>query len=510
MVTDSRIFFLGPKRNDYWIEMKKRPCGECSGCRGEIIDDPIIRDPFLPDNSGKVDINKPLELTTPCIRPISYPVTHYNSTYKTWTALLATGSGFVSSTFEFLSNSDTNYQFLFHDLNGDKLPDLAVKSGTQISVHLNQNGKLNTMAESAKVTVDSESHFITGTIGDGYSCRTSQLLSIKDATVTPISFTRNDARGRMLTGMINSYGVIEKFDYENLTNGSMYWTTSDYSVGFPYNKLYIDVNMVSNAYSIYNGKYISSVSYYYNDAVAHRQGLGFCGFRKIRIYDNNRGIQTEQTFDPMKFGFITQVVTPTAESSYSYHMVTLSNKVVRMISSSKEEKDKLKNVSVNSSCVYDVYSNVTKETSVYSDGLTITTDNSYQNIDNGTTYRIGLLYDQAKTKDGLTWAGRNYIPVFDNNQLPIVTVNYVNGKSASQVNRSYKDGLVTQELLTEYGAATTLKTLYEYDSYGRVIKKTTPLNLVSTYAYNPKGLLYSVKIIKNWKPRSNMMIGVEK
>lgn len=169
-------------------------------------------------------------------------------------------------------------------------------------------------------------------------------------------------------------------------------------------------------------------------------------------------------------------------------------------------------MTVNSSCVYDVYSNVTKETSVYSDGLTITTDKSYHNIDNSTTYRIGLLYDQVttKTKDGLTWVGRNYIPVFDNNQLPIVTVNYVNGKSASQVNRSYKDGLVTQELLTEYGAATTLKTLYEYDSYGRVIKKTTPLNLVSTYAYNPKGLLYSVKIIKNRKPRSNMMIGVEK
>lgn len=199
-------FLLGPKKNDYWIEMKKRPCGECSGCRGEIIDVPIIKDPFLPNNGGKVDSDKAFEFTTPCIRPISYPVTHYNSTYKTWTALLATGSGFVSSTFEFLSNSDTNYQFLFHDLNGDKLPDLAVKSGTQISVHLNQNGKLNTVAESAKVTVDSDSHFITGTIGDGYSCRTSQLLSIKDATVTPISFTRNDARGRMLTGMINSYG----------------------------------------------------------------------------------------------------------------------------------------------------------------------------------------------------------------------------------------------------------------------------------------------------------------
>lgn len=72
-------------------------------------------------------------------------------------------------------------------------------------------------------------------------------------------------------------------------------------------------------------------------------------------------------------------------------------------------------------------------------------------------------------------------------------MNYVNGKSASQVNRSYKDGLVTQEFLKEYGATTSLKTLYEYDSYGRVIKKTTPLNFVSTYTYNPKGLLYSVK-----------------
>ena len=64
---------------------------------------------------------------------------------------------------------------------------------------------------------------------------TSEFLSIKDATVTPISFTRNDARGRMLTGMINSYGVIEKFDYENLTNGNKYWTTYGYSPTFTYN-----------------------------------------------------------------------------------------------------------------------------------------------------------------------------------------------------------------------------------------------------------------------------------
>ena len=497
-------FLLGPKKNDYWIEMKKRPCGECSGCRGEIIDDPIIRDPFLPNNGGKVDIDKAFEFTTPCIRPISYPVTHYNSTYKTWTALLATGSGFVSSTFEFLSNSDTNYQFLFHDLNGDKLPDLAVKSGTQISVHLNQNGKLNTVAESAKVTVDSDSHFITGTIGDGYSCRTSQLLSIKDATVTPISFTRNDARGRMLTGMINSYGVIEKFDYENLTNGNMYWTTSGYSTTFPYNKLYMDINVVSNTYSFYGNTYLSSKSYYYNDAVTHRQGLGFRGFRKITMHDNMKGTQVELTFDPMKFGVITQLVNPMSEASYYYTVSIASNKVAKIALSNKTEKDKLKNTTVSSNYIYDTYGNVTQETVTYSDGLIVTTNNSYHNTNDASTYRIGFLYDQVttKTRDGSTWVDRKYIPVYSN-QLPVVKVHYANNKAISQVSYSYQDGLVSQESLREYASTTNLITKYEYDSYGRVIKKIDPLGLIETYTYNSKGQLSSMKNHKNQETSFN-------
>ncbi|MBS5698648.1 MAG: VCBS repeat-containing protein [Bacteroides cellulosilyticus] len=497
-------FLLGPKKNDYWIEMKKRPCGECSGCRGEIIDDPIIRDPFLPNNGGKVDSDKAFEFTTPCIRPISYPVTHYNSTYKTWTALLATGSGFVSSTFEFLSNSDTNYQFLFHDLNGDKLPDLAVKSGTQISVHLNQNGKLNTVAESAKVTVDSDSHFITGTIGDGYSCRTSQLLSIKDATVTPISFTRNDARGRMLTGMINSYGVIEKFDYENLTNGNMYWTTSGYSTTFPYNKLYMDINVVSNTYSFYGNTYLSSKSYYYNDAVTHRQGLGFRGFRKITMHDNMKGTQVELTFDPMKFGVITQLVNPMSEASYYYTVSIASNKVAKIALSNKTEKDKLKNTTVSSNYIYDTYGNVTQETVTYSDGLIVTTNNSYHNTNDASTYRIGFLYDQVttKTRDGSTWVDRKYIPVYSN-QLPVVKVHYANNKAISQVSYSYQDGLVSQESLREYASTTNLITKYEYDSYGRVIKKIDPLGLIETYTYNSKGQLSSMKNHKNQETSFN-------
>ena len=152
--------------------------------------------------------------------------------------------------------------------------------------------------------------------------------------------------------------------------------------------------------------------------------------------------------------------------------------------SNKTEKDKLKNTTVSSNYIYDTYGNVTQETVTYSDGLIVTTNNSYHNTNDASTYRIGFLYDQVttKTRDGSTWVDRKYIPVYSN-QLPVVKVHYANNKAISQVSYSYQDGLVSQESLREYASTTNLITKYEYDSYGRVIKKTDPLGLIETYTY---------------------------
>lgn len=518
-------FLLSPAKNNYWTERVEYPCGICEGCRSggglypiQRILSPIVQSSLnetIQENNNHeyanhVELSKdtvnalsldiiprgPIEPIGICQNPIFENIKHYYNTYKTWTVLLSTGKGFTSSTFEFLSNSDTNYQFLFHDINGDKLPDLAVKSGSQVGVYLNLNGVLNTVAETAKVSVDYDSHFITGTVGDGYSysTRTSQLLSIKDAVVTPISYTRNDARERMLTGMVNSYGIIERINYSNLTNGSVYWTTSTYNASYPYNKLFMDINVVSNTYAVYNNRYISSKSYYYNDAVTHRQGLGFMGFQKITTYNNNNNTKIEQFFDPLKFGVMTQVVSPTVESNYYYTSSIATNKIAKITMYSKVEKDKLKNTSVSSSYTYDTYGNVTKEIATYSDGIRVTTDNLYSNTDNTTTYRLGFLYDQVTTKSrsGNTWVDRKYIPVHSN-QLPIVKVHYLNGNSVSEVINTYDGGLVTQESLKEYSSADRLITQYEYDTYGRVIKKTNPSGLIETYIYNTRGQLASVK-----------------
>ena len=222
------------------------------------------------------------------------------------------------------------------------------------------------------------------------------------------------------------------------------------------------------------------------------------------MHDNMKGTQVELTFDPMKFGVITQLVNPMSEASYYYTVSIASNKVAKIALSNKTEKDKLKNTTVSSNYIYDTYGNVTQETVTYSDGLIVTTNNSYHNTNDASTYRIGFLYDQVttKTRDGSTWVDRKYIPVYSN-QLPVVKVHYANNKAISQVNYSYQDGLVSQESLREYASTTNLITKYEYDSYGRVIKKTDPLGLIETYTYNSKGQLSSMKNHKNQETSFN-------
>lgn len=97
------------------------------------------------------------------------------------------------------------------------------------------------------------------------------------------------------------------------------------------------------------------------------------------MHDNMKGTQVELTFDPMKFGVITQLVNPMSEASYYYTVSIASNKVAKIALSNKTEKDKLKNTTVSSNYIYDTYGNVTQETVTYSDGLIVTTNNSYHN-----------------------------------------------------------------------------------------------------------------------------------
>ncbi len=491
---------LTPKKDDYTLQASTQLCGVCQGCRGEVIDDPWT-DPFNPGGGigggpgGGID--QPISR---CLNPIITYTKRPNSTHQTWTLLSGTGTGFASSTFEFLSYTDINsssgakYLFLLHDINGDRFPDMAMKSGSQVRVYLNNNGTFKTTAESSRVTIDSDSHFIAGAIENMGGYRTSQWLSIKDASVTPIFYTRNEARERMLTGMINSYGVVAKTEYANLTDGSSYGMTANYTSSFPHNKLYADVNVVRNTYSVCNGETLGSQSYYYNDAVIHRQGLGFRGFRKITMRDLNAGTQVEQTFDPTRFGVMTDMLTPTTEVHCSYNVNVAPNKLTSVTLTSKVEIDLLKNNTNMLSYTYDSYGNITREVLYHGTYATVTTANTYVNTNNTTTYKLGFLREQVtSTVRGTStpWVKTRSISSYNSNFLPLTEIQYVNNQIVSEITRSYTNNLLMQESLEEYDSGNELTTRYEYDTYGRVTKKTDPLGLYETYQYNNKGQLES-------------------
>ncbi|MDH6379089.1 RHS repeat-associated protein, partial [Dysgonomonas sp. PFB1-18] len=484
-------FLVSPRENDYTTSSIETPCGMCDGCRGGggSILQPLATD--MDDNL----ILFPIEGA--CRNPMFTYEKTYNSTYRTWTILSGTGTGFSPSTFAFQPiESEWNYKFILHDINGDKLPDILVKSGTSASVYLNKNGAFNLAAEQAKLTLESNSHFITGSVSDGYgfySSRTSQLLSITDAHVVGISYTKNDAQERMLTGMVNSFGVVQKTNYANMMNSSMYRQTS-YTPTLPYTKLFMDINLV-NSTSVYsNDHQISSTYYYYNDAVYHKQGLGFRGFQKITASDGIKNTSTVQTFDPQRFGVLTSIDGPTTQANLTYNVSVATNKIATINLSNKVEKDKLKNISISSGYTYDSYGNITQEVTTYETGIKKTTVNSYNNY-TGTLYKIGELYNQVVTQErnGQTWTDRMYIPVFDSQtRLPIVIAKFANGNQTLAITYTYTSGLPTKESIQEF-TGSLLATHFTYDSFGRKVSMTNSVGLTKTYAYNAKGLLSSQK-----------------
>lgn len=422
-------------------------------------------------------------------------VKQYTSDAFDWKFLYSTGNGFISETKKLTdaANEDMN-KFIVQDINGDKLPDFIIKSDTQITAYLNKNGVISTTAESARFTVEKDAFFISAAVDNVSDYRTSQLLSIKDAIVTPITFTRNDARQRMLTAVVNSSGIVNRYNYENLTAGSVYYTTSS-QMSYPYTKLYTDLNVVSRS-DVYSGSTIvGSTSFNYQDAVIHRQGLGFCGFQKITTTDNIRNTVLNQTFDPVTFGALKSVDSPTDSIAYNYNISIAANKIASLTILNKTQKDKLKDVTVTSTYTYDVYSNLLTEINDFGSGLKTTVNRKYNNL-TGTIYKIGELYDETTTNErgGLNWSSRKYISDIDaTSRLSKVVLIYANGNQTSETIYTYSSDNIIEESVKNYAATTKLVTKYVYDTYGRLSRKTDPLGLYIDYAYNAKGLLSSAK-----------------
>lgn len=239
-------------------------------------------------------------------------------TDTTWKLYTSKGNGdFVYYTFTGSTNSlNDDNGFLTQDVNGDGMTDLIKYDTNGFYTYIARNNKLTRSdvytkfpySKSLLIPIDIYSH----------SCFT-QMLSLRDSVITKYSFSRDDNKESMATGMATSLGLVEKNEY-CLINGDGI-SSGHYEIGhnasFPYVNIEEPLAVLAHSETYMGGTRKNYQDYHYYNAVIHRQGLGFCGFERVQTYDK-RGLLLEQTFSPFNNGVINRERSQEFQNDYTW------------------------------------------------------------------------------------------------------------------------------------------------------------------------------------------------
>lgn len=412
-----------------------------------------------------------------------------------WSLFSSKGNGqFVRSIFSGPNSSQANTGFVIQDVNNDGKTDLIRYNTSSFNAYLCINNKCSSNSASANFP-QTTSKLIPTNINSHNSF--TQLISLKNGIATKYSFTRDDSKEVLATGMANSLGVVEKNEYKyiNEESATFGFYTKGYGATFPYVNIQEPFPVLAISETFMNGNKIDDYSFTYENAVIHRQGLGFCGFGEITTY-NNKQQPFVRTYDPYRFGVLVSEDSPYSQLSNTYTVNVASNKVAHVLLDQSIKTNILKGVSDTISFVYDTYGYPTSELNRYTGGINVSIQNIYSHhpdVSNG--YYVGFLTSKetTTTRNGSSYVERMFIPVHSN-RLPYVIVNYKNGHQVKQVVYSYDSyGNPITERVTPYSQSGQLLTSYTYDSHGRVTKKIDPLGLINKFNYDSSGRLASIE-----------------
>ncbi|HBG42117.1 MAG TPA: endonuclease [Porphyromonadaceae bacterium] len=391
--------------------------------------------------------------------------------YSDWFIYYSKGNGqFEKSAQLSITSRIASDRFFTQDVNNDGLTDVIGAYGTTLATHHAKPGGFSYVG-STSLPSSTASVVPTNINSRNYF---HQIVALKDGKATRYSFQRNDTREKLLTGAVNSVGVVQKNYYRMLNeNDQGYGFYSEgYGAVYPYENFHGPLFVAVASEQYVNGQKTEDNTYRYENAVIHKQGRGFCGFGKIHAYDNVRGRTTTQEFDPYNFGIAKSDESLTAKNTYTYSVSVQSNKIAKVNMTNRSSLSKLTDKTVTSTHVYDTYGNPTKETINYGDGVTAVSDQTYYNSATGSLYLLGQPVSKTVTniRGGASWVDKETVS-YNTARLPISKITYT-GTGGTQ-----KTG----------------ETKWEYDTNNNVIsEKSAPYNVTeflgTTYAYDANGI----------------------
>ncbi|MFV0376510.1 MAG: RHS repeat-associated core domain-containing protein [Mangrovibacterium sp.] len=424
---------------------------------------------------------------------IDLVVSPVSGTSTSWHIYHSLGNGMFSlRTFTGPTHSTAdNYGELLQDVNGDGLTDLIRYTTSGFYTYLTKNGQPSSLSEVYSSKTSYSKLIPTSIVSENAF---SQLLCLKDGIVTKYVFPRDDSRERMLSTATSSLGLEYRNSYQKLNSGTYNSSgplyTKGYGAVFPYENFEGPIWMLSSQEAWLLGQRREFVSYNYQNAVIHKQGLGFRGFGRISSYDYIRNRSAYTDIDPYNGMVPKSDESDAVKNTYTYSISVQSNKIAKIRLSSKTTNDKLTGLTVGNTYTYDTYGNILTQTSSYSGGITVTTTNAYLNSTSDASYQLGYLRDQTvtTTRNGSSWSVRDYVVTSTGTFLPTLTYTYAGGNKTGQKAYTYDSlGKVLTVKETRFSSA-ELTTSYTYDAYGHLVTETDPMGFSSETHYAANGL----------------------
>lgn len=411
---------------------------------------------------------------------------------SSWFIYCSKGDGtFEKKALSITSRVETS-KFMLQDVNGDGQTDLVENWGTStLGIYILMNAKHKS---TSTTTITANSIVIPTNIQSRGNF--GQLVTVKDGVASRVSYKSNDIASRDLTGIISSFGNVMKIYYTNLNNPNNYGMiyTKGYGAQYPYQNYTGNYRVVANTQTYHNKIKIDDVDYRYQDAIIHKQGLGFLGFSGVYSSNSVTGQYVNRKYDPKKFNIILEAEDNIAKGTYQFNVAIATNKTAKVTLIKSVTNNKLENRNETSTYTYDIYGNPLTETVDYGGGLKSVTTKKFQNINTATKYIIGLDTEVviATTRDNATSTSKETF-TYNANYFPIKILEYFNNNKVTETDITYNtNNNVLTSSEKRYASATALVTKYTYDTYGRILRKTNPDGTYEENTYNSRGQIAKI------------------
>lgn len=402
---------------------------------------------------------------------------------KIWTSLISTGRGFAKRQMPIV-NREMWDKYLMMDVDKNGLADLLCTRDGNTRLFLNVNGKLQETA-CCNFSLSQNTQLLPANVNNPWGM--SQLVTISNAVVSCYNFTTDENSNRMLTGMADSYGLVQHNRYEDMTAEWSNYVPSRSTYAYPYFNFMAPLRLLSSSITYSGREMLKHLRYTYSGAVAHRTGFGFVGFENTRVDEGMSGNYTKERHDPEHLGVTTHIETREKDVYMSYANAFLApNKTCNPLLMSLTEDFKLTGVWKETLFRYDEFNNLTQQrTSFDEDNLYTEEGQSYRNIVTPERYQLGLPLTKTTTsgRNGSTWTTREEI-TYNAEWRPERQTTYINGNKTGETHWTYDaHGNMASEKSAPYNVTELLGNTYTYDASGRnLLTKTNALGQTTTFA----------------------------